>query len=128
MKDGLTARIYPKDVSMPSPPKTAPVFGLPCGNRWRMQIARLCNAGWVPAAREEIPVSPANTSGDEERWNATSECDAMSSRRDACATQRSNLMERARCAGARLGGNSETEVNGGGNDGVNMEIRTGEVD
>jgi hypothetical protein len=93
-----------------------------------MQIARLCSVGWVPAARADIPVSPVNTSGDEERWNATRECDAMSSRRDARAIQVSNLIERARCAGARLGGSSETEVNGTGNDGLKVEIRTGEVD
>src|SRR6266850_2138420 len=127
-KNGLTAKICPIDVSMPSPPKTAPVSGLPCRKRWRMQIARLCNAGWVPAARAEILVSPANTRGDDERWNATRECDAMSSRRDTRATPRSNLIERARCAEARLEGSSETDVNGTGIDGLKVEIRTGEVD
>lgn len=72
-------------------------------------------------------MSPANVRGDDERWNATRECDAMSSRRDTRATPRSNLIERARCAGARLEGSSETEVNGTGIDGLKVEIRTGEV-
>ena len=52
----------------------------------------------------------------------------MSSRRDTRATPRSNLIERARCAEARLEGSSETDVNGTGIDGLKVEIRTGEVD
>jgi hypothetical protein len=78
-------------------------------------------------AKAEIPVSPANKTGDEERWNATREFDAMSSRRDPRATNRSNLIERARCAGARFEGSSETVVNATGNDGLKVEIRTGKV-
>jgi hypothetical protein len=113
---------------MPRPPKTAPMSGFPCCKRWRMQIARLCSAGSEPVERAEILVSPANTSGDEERRNARRVYDAMSSRRDARATKRSNLIERARCAGARLEGSSETEVNGTGIDGLKVDIRTGEVD
>jgi hypothetical protein len=83
---------------------------------------------WVLETREEILVSPANTSGDEERWNATRECDATSSTRDARVTKRSNSMEHARYAGARLESSSETEVNGAGIDSLKVEIRTGEVD
>jgi len=100
--------------------------GLPCCERWRMQIARLSSAGWVPAARAEMLVTPINTRGDVDRWNATRECDAMSRRRDARAAQRSNVMERARRAGARLEGGSDTEVEGSGDDGLNVDIRTGE--
>jgi len=128
VKDRLTARICPNAVSMPSPPKRAPISGLPCRERWRMQIARLCSAGWVPLARAEILVTPVNMRGDEERWNATRECDIMSSRRDTRATQRSNVIERARCAGAGLEGVSEADVNGTRVDGLKVDIRTGEVD
>jgi len=91
-----------------------------------MQIARLSSAGWVPEARAEILVTPINTRGEVDRWNATRECDAMSRRRDARATQRSNVMEWARRTGARLEGGSETEVEGAGDDGLNVDIRTGE--
>jgi len=35
-------------------------------------------------------------------------------------------MERARRAGARLEGGSESEVEGAGDDGLNVDIRTGE--
>ncbi len=71
-------------------------------------------------------VTPINIRGDVDRWNATRECDAMSRRRDARATQRSNVMECARHAGARLEGGSETDVGGAGDDGLNVDIRTGE--
>jgi len=71
-------------------------------------------------------VKPTNTRGEVDRWNATRVCDAMSRRRDARAAQRSNVMERARRAGARLEGVSETEVEGVGDDGLNVDIRTGE--
>jgi len=50
----------------------------------------------------------------------------VSRKRDARATQRPNVMERARRAGARLEGVSETEVEGAGDhDGLNVDIRTG---
>ena len=49
----------------------------------------------------------------------------MSRRRDARAAQRSNVMERA-SAGARLEDGSETEVEDAGDDGLNVDIRTGE--
>ena len=50
----------------------------------------------------------------------------MSRRRDARVAQRPNVMERARRAGARLEGGSETEVEGAGGDGLNVDIRVGE--
>lgn len=71
-------------------------------------------------------MTPINTRGDADRWNATRECDAISRRRDTRATQRSNVMECARCAGARLEGGSETEVEGAGDDGLNVDIRASE--
>ena len=73
-------------MSMPSPPKRAPMSGLPCRERWRMQIARLSSAGLAPEARAEILVTLINTRGEVDRWNATRECDAMSRRRDVRAT------------------------------------------
>jgi len=50
----------------------------------------------------------------------------MSRRSDDRAAQRSNVMERARRAGAKLEGGSETEVEGAGDGGLNVDVRTGE--
>ena len=82
MKDGLTARICLRAVSMLKPPKRAPVSGLPGCERWtrRMQIARLCSAGLAPVAKAEMLVTIVNMRGDEERWIAARVCDAMSSK------------------------------------------------
>jgi len=73
-----------------------------------------------------LVVTPINTRGEVDRWNATRVCDAMSRRRDARTAQRSNVMECARRAGARLECGSETEVEGARGDGLNVDIRTGE--
>jgi hypothetical protein len=51
-----------------------------------MQIARLSSAGLAPEARAEILVTPINTRGEVDKWNATRVCDAMSRRRDTRAT------------------------------------------
>jgi len=68
-------------------------------------------------------VTPTNTRGEVDRWNATRVSDAMSRRRDARTAQRSNVMECARRAGARLECGSETEVEGAGGDGLNLGQR-----
>jgi len=71
-KVGLTAKIAcPRAVSVLKPLKSAPISGLPCDERWRIQMARLWSAGVVLLARAEIEVNPANMKGDEERWSAT---------------------------------------------------------
>ena len=87
------------------PPKRAPVSGLPFRERWRMQIARLCSAGVLPAARAEMLVIPVKTRGDDETCNATRLCDTISRRSEPRTTPRSVVIERARCARARLDGN-----------------------
>ena len=66
-------------------------------------------------------MTPTNTRGEVDRWNAT----RVSRRRDARTAQRPNVMECARRAGARLEGGSETEAEGAGGDGLNVDIRTG---
>ena len=104
MKDELTPRICPRAVSMLRPPKRAPISGLPCRERWRMQIARLCSAGMLPAARAEMLVTPVKNRGDQETCNATRVCDTMSRMSEARTTPRSEVIERARCARARLEG------------------------
>jgi hypothetical protein len=105
IKYGLTPRICPRAVSMLRPPKRAPISGLPSRERWRMQIARLCSAGMVPAARAEMLVTPIKNRGDQETCDATRVCDTMSRRSEARTTPRSEVIERARCARARLEGN-----------------------
>ena len=128
-KDGLTPRICPRAVSMLRPPKRAPISGLrlPCRERWRMQIARLCSAGMLPAAKAEMLVTPVKKRGDEEMCNATRVCDAMSRKSEARTTPRSEVIERARCARARLGGNSAREVEGTREHGLKkVDIMTGE--
>jgi hypothetical protein len=87
------------------PPKSAPISGLPCRERWSMQIARLCSAGVLPAARAEMLVTPAKMRGDGETCNATRLCDTMSRKIEPRTTARSEVIERARCARARLEGN-----------------------
>ena len=69
---------------------------------------------------------PLNTRGEEERCSATRVCEVMSRRREPRAIQRSKVMERARWAGAKLDGIAETGVVGAGEDGLKVEIRTGE--
>jgi hypothetical protein len=102
---GLTPRICPRAVSMLRPPKRAPISGLPCCERWSMQIARLCSAGVLPPARAEMLVTPVKPRGDEETCNATRVCDTMSRKSEPRTTARSEVIERARCARARLEGN-----------------------
>ena len=87
------------------PPKRAPISGLPCRERRRMQIARLCSAGTVPAARAEMLVIPVKMRGDDETCNATRLCDTKSRKIEPRTTPRSEVIERARCARARLEGN-----------------------
>jgi hypothetical protein len=121
----LTARICPSAVSMLSPPKRVPISRLSGCERWRIQIARLCSAGLAPAAKAETLVTAEKIRGDEETCNATRECDIMSRRREPRVIQRSNVIERARCAGATPDGGSETDT---GDDGLKVDIRTSEVD
>jgi hypothetical protein len=96
-EDELTPRICPRAVSMLRPPKRAPISELPSRKRWRMQIARLCSAGVLPAAREEMLVIAVKIRGDGERWNATRECDKMSRTRELRRIKRSKATERVRC-------------------------------
>jgi hypothetical protein len=91
-----------------------------------MQIARLCNAGVLPAARAEMLVTPVKARGEEERCNATRECDKMSRTREPRTTKRSKAIERLRCKRALLEGNSGREVEGTWDDGLKVDIRTGD--
>jgi hypothetical protein len=50
----------------------------------------------VPLARAEMQVIPVNMRGDEDRCNATRECEVISRRSETRATQRSNVIERAK--------------------------------
>lgn len=52
---------------------------------------------------------PANTKGDGDRCSAMRTSANMSRRRETRATQRSNVIERARCAGAVSDGSVEAE-------------------
>lgn len=70
-----------------------------------MQIARLCSAGVLPAARAEMLVIPVKMRGDEDMCNATRLCDTMSRKIEARTIPRSEVIERARCARVRLEGN-----------------------
>ena len=84
---GLTARIAcPRAESVLKPLKSAPISGLPCDERWRMQIARLLSAGVTPLARAEMEVRPANMRGDEEKCRATRVCAIISRRSEPRAT------------------------------------------
>ena len=126
VKYELTPRICPRAVSMLRPPKSAPISGVPCRERWRMQIARLCSAGLLPAARAEMLVIPVKVRGDEERCNATRECDKISRKREPRTIQRSKVMQRVSCTRAELEDNSEREVEGAWEDGLKVDIRTGD--
>jgi hypothetical protein len=91
-----------------------------------MQIARLCSAGVLPAAREEMAVIPAKMRGEEERWNATRECDKMSRTREPRRIMRSKATERVRSRRAKLGGNSERGMEEGTWEaGLKVDIRNG---
>jgi hypothetical protein len=71
-----------------------------------------------------MPVTPAKTRGEEDRWNATRECDKMSRTREPRTTSRSKVIERLRCTRATFGGNSERELEGMWEDGLKVDIRT----
>lgn len=91
-----------------------------------MEIARLCSAGLLPAAMAEMLVIPAKARGDEERCNATRECDKMSRTREPRTILRSKVMQRVRCRRAEIEGTSWREVEGVSEDGLKVDIRTGD--
>ena len=71
-------------------------------------------------------VIPVKVRGDEERCNATSECDKMSRKREPRTIQRSKVMQRVSCTRAELEDDSERVVKGAWEDGLKVDIRTGE--
>jgi hypothetical protein len=107
-------------------PKSVPISRVPCRDGWRMQIARPCSAGLLPAARAEMLVIPVKVRGDEERCNATRECDKISRKKEPRMIQRSKVTQRVRCTRAEPEDNSEREVEGALEDGLKVNIRTGD--
>ena len=71
-------------------------------------------------------VIPEKMRDDEERCNATRVCDKMSRKREPRTAKRSTMIERVRCIRAKLEGNSEEGGEGTWEDGLKVDIRTGQ--